>query len=30
MINSGYMLVGGFWGGAMAHYAIYLPLVLRK
>lgn len=25
-----YVLAGGFWGGAAAHYRIYLPLVLRN
>jgi len=25
-----YTLAGGFWGGAVAHYSIYLPLVLRN
>jgi hypothetical protein len=25
-----YTLVGGFWGGAMSAYKIYLPVVLRQ
>jgi len=25
-----YALAGGFWGGAVARYGIYLPLVLRN
>ena len=25
-----YTLIGGFWGGALARYVVYLPLVLRK
>ena len=28
--GGGYTLAGGFWGGAAAHYGIYLPLVLRN
>jgi hypothetical protein len=28
--GGGYRLVGGFWGGAVASYEIYLPLVLRN
>ena len=27
--GSGYTLTGGFWGGALVEYHIYLPLVLR-
>jgi hypothetical protein len=30
LTGGGYTLVGGFWGGAMAQYRIYLPLVLRN
>ncbi len=26
---SGYTLTGGFWGGAMLQYKVYLPIVLR-
>ncbi len=25
-----YTLVGGFWGGAEAHYRVFLPLVMRS
>ena len=25
-----YTLAGGFWGGALGGYAVYLPLVLRR
>jgi hypothetical protein len=28
--GDGYTLAGGFWGGAMGEYRIYLPLVLRN
>jgi hypothetical protein len=28
--GEGYTLAGGFWGGAMGEYRIYLPLVLRN
>ena len=28
--GGGYTLAGGFWGGAVARYSIYLPLVLRN
>jgi hypothetical protein len=28
--NGDYVLVGGFWGGALAQYRVYLPLVLRN
>ena len=28
--GSGYSLIGGFWGGALVEYAIYLPVVLRN
>ena len=28
--GGGYTLAGGFWGGAVARYGIYLPLVLRN
>jgi len=27
--GSGYTLTGGFWGGALVEYHVYLPLVLR-
>jgi hypothetical protein len=27
--NGTYVLGGGFWGGTLGRYAIYLPLVLR-
>jgi len=30
MSGSGYILVGGFWGGAAAQYKIYVPLVLKS
>jgi hypothetical protein len=30
MSGGSYALVGGFWGGATAHYNIYLPLILRS
>src|SRR5512137_1313244 len=30
MSGGGYTLAGGFWGGAVAEYKIYLPLVLRS
>jgi hypothetical protein len=30
MSGGGYTLAGGFWGGAVAQYKIYLPLVLRS
>jgi hypothetical protein len=29
MTGGVYTLAGGFWGGAAAHYRIYLPLILR-
>jgi hypothetical protein len=29
LAGGGYMLDGGFWGGAAVAYRIYLPLVLR-
>jgi hypothetical protein len=25
-----YLLLGGFWGGTLADYQIYLPLILRN
>lgn len=28
--GGGYSLVGGFWGGAVPPYQVYLPLVLRN
>jgi uncharacterized membrane protein len=28
--GGGYTLVGGFWGGSMASYKIYLPTVLKS
>jgi hypothetical protein len=28
--GDGYTLAGGFWGGAMVEYRVYLPLVLRN
>ena len=28
--GEGYILVGGFWGGATIEYRVYLPLVLRS
>ena len=28
--GGGYALLGGFWGGGVAQYRIYLPLVLRN
>ena len=28
--GDGYTLAGGFWGGAMIEYRVYLPLVLRN
>jgi hypothetical protein len=28
--GGGYTLVGGFWGGAMSAYNVYLPVVLRQ
>jgi len=27
--GQGYSLAGGFWGGAVVEYLVYLPLVLR-
>jgi hypothetical protein len=27
--GQGYTLTGGFWGGAVVQYRVYLPLVLR-
>ena len=27
--ENGYTLTGGFWGGALVEYGIYLPVVLR-
>jgi hypothetical protein len=30
MSGGTYQLAGGFWGGAIAHYNIYLPLILRN
>ena len=27
--DQGYSLAGGFWGGAVVEYLVYLPLVLR-
>jgi hypothetical protein len=27
--DGGYTLTGGFWGGAMLRYSVYLPLVAR-
>lgn len=27
--NGGYTLTGGFWGGGVAQYRVYLPLVLQ-
>ncbi len=30
LTGGGYTLAGGFWGGAVAQYRIYLPLVLRN
>jgi hypothetical protein len=30
LMGNGYTLVGGFWGGAVAEYRFYLPLVLRQ
>ncbi|MCX8061203.1 MAG: hypothetical protein N3D16_01335 [Anaerolineales bacterium] len=29
LANGGYLLVGGFWGGATGFYRIYLPLALK-
>ena len=28
--SDGYLLVGGFWGGASVTYRVYLPLVVRN
>jgi hypothetical protein len=28
--GGGYTLAGGFWGGAVVRYGVYLPLVLRN
>jgi len=28
--GGGYTLAGGFWGGGVAGYSVYLPLVLRQ
>lgn len=28
--GGGYTLAGGFWGGALVEYRVYLPLVLRR
>jgi hypothetical protein len=28
-LGDGYVLTGGFWGGGVVEYEIYLPLVLR-
>ena len=30
LAGGGYVLAGGFWGGAWAEYLVYLPLVLRS
>ena len=27
--GGGYTLVGGFWGGAVANYKVYLPIVIK-
>lgn len=27
--GGGYSLVGGFWGGALTQYRVYLPLIVR-
>jgi hypothetical protein len=29
LIGEGYTLTGGFWGGVVVEYRVYLPLVLR-
>ena len=30
LLGGDYTLVGGFWGGEVSEYSIYLPLVLRR
>ncbi len=30
LTGGGYALSGGFWGGAVGQYRLYLPLVLRN
>ncbi|GBD08547.1 hypothetical protein HRbin22_00787 [Candidatus Thermoflexus japonica] len=30
LTGGNYTLVGGFWGGAVVQYRVYLPLVLRN
>ncbi len=30
LAGGGYSLLGGFWGGAVPPYQVYLPLVLRN
>ena len=29
LAGGGYTLVGGFWGGAMTPYRVYLPVVIK-
>jgi len=29
LVGGSYSLVGGFWGGALTQYRVYLPLVMR-
>ena len=29
MTGGGFTFVGGFWGGVLSQYAVYLPLVLK-
>jgi hypothetical protein len=30
LVGGGYTLAGGFWGGTVTSYYLYLPLVLRQ
>ncbi len=30
LVGGGYTLVGGFWGGTVTSYCLYLPLILRQ
>ena len=29
LLNGGYTLVGGFWGGGVTAYEVYLPLLMK-